>query len=124
MRKTLILALLMTGAESLIAQGVTLPKGAAYEVVLTCPPPASSADPIAGYEFFRAASGSMAYVLLNAAPVTTCGYTDITVPSNATEDYLVESVDAGGVTSAQGAMAAVPVPAVPTAPAVSKFSMS
>jgi fibronectin type 3 domain-containing protein len=42
--------------------------------------------------------------------VTTTAYTDTTVESGQTYDYIVESVDASGVTSVASNMAALTIP--------------
>ena len=122
MRLCRIILLAAAASAPAIAQSA-LPKSTSWKVVLTCAPPASSPDPVAGYEFFRAPLGSSSYALLNAAPVTTCSYSDLTPPPGATSDYVAESVDANGVTSIQSNTAAVAVSAVPTAPAVSSFAV-
>lgn len=67
-----------------------------YQVDLSWVAPTSSTDPVAGYDVYRAASGSSSYQLLNASlnPQTT--YTDTTVQSGTSYSYYVESVDAQG----------------------------
>jgi len=79
-------------------------------VNLSWNPPASSTDPVAGYNVYRAPSGSTNYQQLNSAAVTGTAYVDTTVLNNQTYDYIVESVDASGVTSSPSNMAAIPVP--------------
>jgi fibronectin type 3 domain-containing protein len=82
----------------------------AYEVNLTWAAPSSSSDPVAGYNVYRTPSGSAAYEQINPAVVTETAYTDTSVQAGQTYDYIVESVDASGNTSAPSNMAAVPVP--------------
>jgi fibronectin type 3 domain-containing protein len=82
----------------------------AYEVNLQWDAPTSSTDPVAGYNVYRAPSGSTSYELLNASPVTKTAYTDNNVTDGQTYDYVVESVDAEGNTSAPSNMASVSVP--------------
>ena len=81
-----------------------------YEVNLTWDAPTSSTDPVAGYNVYRAPSGSTNYQQLNSSAVTQTAYVDTTVLNGQTYDYIVESVDGSGVTSAPSNMAAVPVP--------------
>ena len=83
---------------------------ALYEVNLTWDAPTSSTDPVAGYNVYRAPSGSTSYQQLNSAAVTQTTYVDTTVLNGQTYDYIVESVDASGVTSSPSNMAAVPIP--------------
>ena len=92
-----------------------LPKATAWDVNLTCTAPAGSPDPVAGYLFLRAPSGSTSYAQLNATVTTGCGYTDTGATPGATWNYIAESVDAQGVASAPSNMAAATIPAVLTA---------
>jgi len=84
--------------------------GGAAEVELSWEAPASSSDPIAGYNIYRAPAGSSAYHLLNAAIDTSTTYVDSTVQAGQTYEYMVESVDESGVQSAPSNEAAVTVP--------------
>jgi hypothetical protein len=81
-----------------------------YEVNLAWDAPGSSTDPVAGYNVYRAPSGSASYQQLNASVVATTSYTDNTAQAGETYDYEVESVDAEGVTSQPSNMASVVVP--------------
>jgi hypothetical protein len=81
-----------------------------YQVNLTWDAPTSSTDPVAGYNVYRAPSGSTNYQQLNSAAVTQTTYADTTVLNSQTYDYIVESVDASGVTSSPSNMAAIPIP--------------
>jgi hypothetical protein len=91
---------------SLSGMGAAVP----YEVNLNWDAPTSSPDPVVGYNVYRAPSGSTNYQQLNSAAVTGTAYVDTTVLNNQTYDYIVESVDASGVTSSPSNMAAIPVP--------------
>ena len=81
-----------------------------YQVDLSWDAPTSSPDPVAGYNVYRAPSGSTTYQQLNTAVVTQTTYVDDNVQNGLTYDYIVESVDASGVTSSPSNMAAVPIP--------------
>ena len=95
-----------TDMISLSGTGVSV----AYEVDLSWDAPASSPDPVAGYNVYRAPSGTTTYQQLNTAAVTQTTYVDSGVQDGQTYDYIVESVDASGVTSSPSNMAAVPIP--------------
>ncbi len=84
--------------------------GVLYEVNLSWDAPTSSPDPVAGYNVYRAPSGGTNYQQLNSMTVTQTTYVDTTVLNGQTYDYIVESVDASGVTSSASNMAAVPIP--------------
>jgi hypothetical protein len=98
-----------TGSSTVVSLSGT---GAAvpYQVNLSWSAPASSSDPVAGYNVYRAPSGSTNYQQINSAAVTQATYVDSTVLNNLTYDYIVESVDSSGVTSSPSNMAAIPVP--------------
>jgi hypothetical protein len=82
----------------------------AYQVNLSWDAPATSSDPVAGYNVYRAASGGTSYQQLNTSIVTQTAYTDTTVQDGPTYDYVVKSVDAEGNTSVPSNMAAVTIP--------------
>lgn len=84
--------------------------GALQGVSLNWDAPNSSADPIVGYNVYRATSGSSSYIQLNSSVVTETSYVDATVGSGQTYDYIVESVDASGVTSSPSNEANVTLP--------------
>jgi hypothetical protein len=83
---------------------------ASYAVSLSWDAPASSSDPVAGYNIYRSLSGSSAYELLNSSVDTATTYVDNTVQAGLTYDYIVESVDASGVESAPSNMIVVSIP--------------
>jgi hypothetical protein len=99
-----------TGSSAVISLSGTGTAAAPYEVNLTWDAPTSSSDPVAGYNVYRAPSGSTSYTQLNSAVTTETTYTDTTVQDGQTYDYIVESVDASGVTSTPSNVAAVPIP--------------
>jgi fibronectin type 3 domain-containing protein len=84
----------------------------AYQVNLAWNAPTSSTDPVAGYNVYRAPSGSTSYQQINTSELSqsTTTYVDSSVLNGQTYDYIVESVDASGETSAPSNMAAVPIP--------------
>ncbi|MGO8756760.1 MAG: choice-of-anchor D domain-containing protein [Terracidiphilus sp.] len=81
-----------------------------YTVSLTWDAPSSSTDPVAGYNVYRSPSGSSSYQQLNSSVVTQTAYTDATVQDGETYDYIVESEDASGVTSAPSNTASASIP--------------
>jgi len=98
-----------TGSSTLIGLTGT-GVGVLYEVDLNWDAPTSSTDPVAGYNVYRAPSGSTNYQQLNLVAITQTTYVDDTVLNSQTYDYIVESVDGSGITSAPSNVAAVPVP--------------
>jgi len=83
---------------------------ASYAVNLSWDAPTSSPDPVAGYEVYRAPSGSTMYQLLNSSVETATNYSDTTVEDGLSYDYIVESVDASGNESAPTSPVAVSIP--------------
>ena len=81
---------------ALTGTGVT----AAYVVNLAWDAPTGSSDPVAGYDIYRAVSGSSSYELLNSGLIGSTSYGDTTVQSGTTYIYYVVSVDASGNQSA------------------------
>ena len=73
--------------------------GESVEVNLTWDAPSSSPDPVAGYNVYRAPSGSTSYQLVSSVSNSQLAYTDTGVQAGLTYDYIVESVDASGVAS-------------------------
>lgn len=92
-------------------------------IQLTWTAPASSPDPVAGYNVYRSLTNAFNFALLNAAPTRQLSYLDAAAAGGSTYDYIVESVDANGVVSAPTNIAtataisftgSLPVPAQPT----------
>ena len=81
-----------------------------YEVDITWNAPADSSDSAAGYNIYRAVSGSSTYQLLNASSDSATSYADVTVASNTSYTYYVESVDAEGNSSSPSNTFSVTVP--------------
>lgn len=83
---------------------------ASYNVDLAWNAPASSTDPVVGYNVYRSPSGSTSYQQVNASLIAQTTYTDSTVQNGQTYNYIVESVDASGVTSAPSNTASAVIP--------------
>jgi fibronectin type 3 domain-containing protein len=65
---------------------------------------------VAGYNVYRALSGTTAYQQLNSYADTQVAFEDSTVQAGLTYDYMVESVDASGVESVPSNIAVVAIP--------------
>jgi hypothetical protein len=81
-----------------------------YAVNLSWDAPASSPDPVAGYNIYRSPGGTSTYQLLGSASTSELAFRDDGVTSGQTYDYMVESVDASGAESSPSNVAAVSVP--------------
>ena len=81
-----------------------------YSVNLSWNAPSSTPVAIAGYNIYRALSGSSSYQLLNASVDAQTTYVDTTVQNGQTYQYYVESVDSAGGTSAPSNTFNVAVP--------------
>ena len=100
-----------TGSSTVIAlTGTGETASASSQVSLTWDAPTTSTDPVAGYYVYRSPSGSSSYQQLNASAITQTSYDDTTAQAGQTYEYIVESVDASGVTSAPSNMAGVLIP--------------
>jgi hypothetical protein len=84
---------------STIALTGTGQTAAGYQVDLTWDAPATSSDPVAGYNVYRASGGSSLFTLLNSSPDQSTAYTDGTAASGGNYEYEVTSVDKYGVES-------------------------
>jgi hypothetical protein len=81
-----------------------------YSVDLTWDAPTSSPDPVAGYNIYRAPSGSSPYTLLGSSVGTETTYVDGTVVAGQSYDYEVKSVDSSGVESVPAGPVPVTIP--------------
>ena len=99
-----------TSVIALSGTGETASSGTPGEVDLTWDAPASSPDPVSGYNVYRSPSNAYSFVQLNSSIVTQTTYVDSAAQSGQSYDYIVESVDASGVTSAPTNIATVAVP--------------
>lgn len=73
--------------------------GAGYAVDLSWSAPTGSTDPVAGYNVYRAPSGTTSFQRLNTTVDTLTTYTDPSVQTGASYSYYVTSVDPNGVES-------------------------
>ena len=81
-----------------------------YAVDLSWEAPTNSTDPVAGYNVYRAPSGSSTYQLLNSSVDGQTTYVDSTVQSGHSYQYIVESVDDSGVESVPTSPITVTIP--------------
>ena len=103
----IIVSTSLTGGETAVSLSGT---GELVEVNLSWDAPASSPDPVAGYNVYRAPGGGTSYQLLSSVSNSQLAYTDTGVQAGLTYNYIVESVDTSGVTSAPSNMASVTLP--------------
>jgi len=95
-----------TGSSTVIAlTGTGETASSSNQVNVTWDAPTGSSDPVAGYNVYRSPSGSSSYQQLNASAITQTSYVDTTAQAGQIYDYIVESVDASGVTSVSSNMA-------------------
>ena len=84
--------------------------GTAPLVGLSWTAPSSPSDPIVGYNVYRALSGTTSFQRLNASTDAQTAYTDSSVQSGTSYDYMVKSVDSGGNESAPSNTTTVAIP--------------
>jgi fibronectin type 3 domain-containing protein len=84
--------------------------GTSHVVDLTWNAPSSSSDPVAGYNVYRAPTGTTSFQRVNSSKVAQTAYTDSTVTSGQTYEYMVKSVDSAGVESGPSNTSSVSVP--------------
>jgi hypothetical protein len=90
---------------SLSGTGTAVP----HEVDLAWNAPASSPDPVAGYNIYRS-TGSGSFVLINPSLDTGVVYVDHAVVSGTSYSYRVTSVDSSGAESAPSNLVTVTIP--------------
>lgn len=79
-------------------------------------------DAVAGYNAYRSPTGVSTFSLLNATPTTLTAYTDTTVVSGNTYDYIVRSTDDSGNTSVPSNLITMPIPDIPSPPVIATLS--
>ena len=113
--KYLIVLLLTFGV---VLRAATLPASTSYVVTLNWMAPASSPDPVVGYDVYRSVSGKKSFTELNAALITGTSYSDLALLYGISYDYYATSVDAVGVQSVPSNTVTVQIPFVPYTPVV------
>ena len=83
---------------------------AQHEIDLTWQAPASSPDPVAGYNIYRSTGSGGSFTMLNGSPESQASYTDSSVQSGTIYVYEVKSVDANGVESSASNQITLSVP--------------
>jgi predicted phage tail protein len=83
--------------------------GGTHEVDLTWNSPASSAT-VAGYNIYRAPTGTGSYQRVNTSVDPGTAYSDTSVTSGAKYDYVVKSVSSSGTESAPSNVGTVTIP--------------
>jgi fibronectin type 3 domain-containing protein len=81
----------------------------AHKVALNWDAPTGN-DPIAGYNVYRAVAAASSYQRLNSRPNTDTTFTDSSVQSGQSYDYMVRSVDLSGVESKPSNKTTVTIP--------------
>lgn len=84
--------------------------GESHEVELSWSSPPASSDPVAGYNIYRAPSGTTSFQRLNATMQTPTTFADGTVQSGSAYDYMVTSVDPTGTESTPSNTTTVTIP--------------
>ena len=84
--------------------------GEPHQVTLSWQAPANSSVPVAGYNSYRAPSGSTSFQLLNSSIDTQTTYVDSTVQVGLSYTYYVTSVSSAGVESTPSNQVAATVP--------------
>ena len=103
------LTITSTSSTNTMAQLSLSGTGAAHQVDLNWGTPASSSDPVAGYNIYRSAGGS-SFQRLNSSVNQQTAYQDGSVQAGVTYEYYVTTVDGSGVESAPSNTITVSVP--------------
>ena len=99
-----------TAMVGISGAGVSASGSSSHQVTLSWDAPSSSSDPVAGYDIYRATSGSSTYELLNSSTDAQTTYIDANVQANVTYVYYVTSVDSSGVQSSSSNMVTALIP--------------
>jgi hypothetical protein len=105
---TVVSTSLTNGAAVINLSGAGI--ASAYQVNLSWDAPSSSVDPVAGYLVFRSPSGAGSFQQMFGVVLDKTAYVDTNVQDGQSYDYIVESVDAAGVTSTPSNTATVAIP--------------
>lgn len=98
-------------ASNAAANPVTLSgTGTAAYVDLSWTAPSSTSDPAVGYNVYRAPSGTQSFQRVNTSTDAQTAYTDNTVQSGSSYDYIVKSVDSSGTESTPSNTTTVAIP--------------
>jgi hypothetical protein len=97
-----------TGSSAVVSLSGT-GTAAAHQVNLNWNAPASSPDPVMGYNIYRS-TGTGSFVLINSSPDTAVAYVDNAVVGGTSYNYQVTSVDYSGVESVPTSPIAVTIP--------------
>jgi hypothetical protein len=81
-----------------------------HQVSLSWAAPASSPDPVSGYNIYRATGSSSSFQRLNPSSNTPTSYVDLTIVASTTYTYYVASVDSQGIESVPSNEVTVTVP--------------
>jgi hypothetical protein len=84
--------------------------GSAHKVDLSWNAPTSGSDPVAGYNVYRAAGGTSSYQRLNSTLDQATTYTDSSVQSGKSYEYVVKTVDSSGTESTPSNGTTVTIP--------------
>ena len=98
-----------TGATTVVVLSGT-GNAIVYNVGLNWDVPTGTTDTIAGYNVYRANSGSSMYQKVSTSMATGTSFVDKTVTNGITYDYYVETVDASGMASAPSSIVAMVIP--------------
>jgi hypothetical protein len=98
-----------TGSTAVVTLSGTGTAAAAHQVALNWDAPASSPDPVAGYNIYRATGGG-SFVLINSSPNLMVAFTDAAVTSGSAYSYQVTSVDYSGIESVPSNQVTVTIP--------------
>jgi len=97
-------------SEVVQVQGSGAQSSTQHQVQLNWDAPVDSTDPIVGYRVYRMKAGGATYASLSSSLASQTSYTDATVQSGFSYDYVVTSVDGNGVESAYSNPTTITIP--------------
>ncbi len=104
------LTVIGTSSTSALAQLSLSGTGVTHKVDLNWDAPASSSDPVAGYNIYRSTGSNNSFQRLNSSVHQETTYQDDSVHAGATYEYYVKSVDGAGVESTPSSTTTVSLP--------------